>query len=89
MADRHSSGAELACFILGIAVGATVALLYAPQSGRRTRRYLEDRAEEGKDKITDAAKDVVHRGRDLYEKGREVADEVADLFDRGRNLVGG
>jgi hypothetical protein len=29
------------------------------------------------------------KGRDLYDKGRKVADEAADLFERGRRLVEG
>jgi len=27
------------------------------------------------------------KGRDLYEKGRQVADDAAELFERGRRLV--
>jgi hypothetical protein len=29
------------------------------------------------------------KGRDLYEKGRRVADDAAELFERGRRLVEG
>jgi hypothetical protein len=32
---------------------------------------------------------VADQGRDLYEKGREFADEAAELFERGKKLVQG
>ena len=40
----------LAGAVVGGAIGATVALLFAPQSGEETRKMLKDRAEKaGKD----------------------------------------
>ena len=76
-------------FLVGAAVGASVALLYAPQSGKRTREYIGKKAEEGKEYVTETGRDVYDRGRELYEKGREVADEATELFERGRKLVHG
>jgi hypothetical protein len=29
------------------------------------------------------------RGRELYSKGKSMADEAADMFERGRKLVEG
>lgn len=31
----------------------------------------------------------VDRGRELYEKGRELADEAAQMYEDGRHLVEG
>jgi gas vesicle protein len=69
-------------FIAGAAMGASIALLYAPQSGRDTRRFIKKRARAGTEAVADAS-------RDLYEKGRKMADDAADLFERGRRLVEG
>ncbi len=76
-------------FLVGVAVGASIALLYAPQSGHETRRLLKRRAEEGKEKITETSRDVYDRGREMFEKGKEIADEAAEIFERGRKLVRG
>ncbi|MGH9720072.1 MAG: YtxH domain-containing protein [Bryobacteraceae bacterium] len=83
-------------FVIGIAVGAVVALLYAPKSGKETREFLAKKTEEGRDLLSSTSKEVMDRGRDVvdmgkeyYEKGRELADEAADLFERGRRLVRG
>ena len=80
---------SLVWFLTGAAVGAAVALLYAPQSGKDTRRYLNKKAKESRDAIGDVGRDALDKGRDLFEKGRKMADDAADLFERGRRLVEG
>jgi gas vesicle protein len=84
---------KLVWFVAGVAIGATVALLYAPQSGSVTRRYIGKKArrhgEAVSEAVSDAGRDLMDKGRDLYEKGRKVADEAAELFERGRRIVEG
>jgi len=89
MAEQDSGISGVAWFLVGAAVGAAAALLYAPQSGKSTRAYLKWKAEEGRDALQDSAGEAVQKGRELYTKGREMADEVADVFERGRKLVQG
>jgi gas vesicle protein len=84
MADNSG---KLVWFVAGAAIGATITLLYAPQSGRETRRYLGKKARRGSEAVAEAGRDALGKGRDLYEKGRRVADEAAELFERGRRLV--
>ena len=74
-------------FVAGVAIGATVALLYAPQSGEETRDLLSAKAREGKDRLSDHSRSVVDRGREFFERGREIADEAAGLFEEGRRIV--
>jgi gas vesicle protein len=76
-------------FFAGAALGATIALLYAPQSGRDTRRIIRKKTREGREYVTDAGRDLAEKGRELYEKGLRVADEAADLIERGRKIVEG
>jgi gas vesicle protein len=85
---QNNSG-SLVWFVAGAAIGATITLLYAPQSGKDTRRLLTKKAKRSGDAIADAGRDALDKGRDLFEKGRRVADEAADLFERGRRLVEG
>jgi gas vesicle protein len=80
---------SLVWFLTGAALGAAVALLYAPQSGKDTRRYLNKKAREGREAMGDVSRDALDKGRDLFEKGRKMADDAADLFERGRRLVEG
>jgi gas vesicle protein len=85
----EDSGISIAWFLVGAALGASVALLYAPQSGRDTRRLIAKKTEQGREAIMDSSKEVLDRGKDLFDRGRELADEAADIFERGRKLVRG
>ncbi len=76
-------------FVAGAAIGATIALLYAPQSGKETRRVIKKRTREGRETLSEASRDLVDKGRELYEKGLRVADEAAEMIERGRRLVEG
>lgn len=87
---------RLVWLLTGAAIGATIALLYAPQSGKDTRRIVSKKARQGREAIADVGedlvemgKDLVEKGKDLYEKGRKVAGDAADLIERGRRLVEG
>jgi gas vesicle protein len=85
----ENNGSKLVWFLTGAAIGAAIALLYAPQSGRDTRKIIRKKADEGKEALSDAGKDLLDRGRDYYEKGRKIAEEAGELLDRGRKLVTG
>jgi gas vesicle protein len=89
MASNDNSGVSVAWFLVGAAVGAAVALLYAPQSGKDTRRLIAKKTEEGREILADSGKEVLDRGKDLFDRGRELADEAAEIFERGRKLVRG
>jgi gas vesicle protein len=85
----RDNGNHLIWFTAGAAIGATIALLYAPQTGKETRRYLGKKSREGREVLSDAGGDLAEKGKELFEKGRRVADEAADLFERGRRIIEG
>jgi gas vesicle protein len=86
--DEVSSGDpnRLAWFLTGAIIGATVALLYAPKSGRDARQYISDKSRET---VGETGKNLVDSSRELFERGRQLVDDAADLFERGRKLVKG
>ena len=75
--------------MVGAAAGAAVALLYAPQSGDRTRRLLGRKLADGREALESQGSDLLDKSRELFEKGRKVADDAAELFERGRSMVKG
>ena len=87
--DYEEDVRSLVWFLAGLGVGVAVALLFAPQSGRDTRRMLARTAERSKDYLSESAEDLKERGRELYDRGREVAEDAADLLERGRKKVRG
>ncbi len=79
MAENNSSEKAI-WFLAGMAIGAGVAILFAPKSGRETRRYISDKA-------NDSAEYVADKGRRAYERGKELVDDVGELVERGRKAV--
>jgi gas vesicle protein len=69
--EKHSSG--VGSLLLGVVIGAGVALLFAPRSGEETRTDLRRRAR----RAGDAARNVAEG----------VTDSVADSFESARTRV--
>ena len=80
---------RLARFLTGGVIGATVAVLYSPKSGKDTRHFLSEKTQQGKDAVTETSKDVVEASKEMFDRGRKLVEDAADLFDRGRKLVRG
>jgi gas vesicle protein len=87
MSEDSFDTSKVVWFVAGMAIGATIALLFAPASGQETRRLIGRKASEGREALTDTGRDLLDKGRDLFDKGRKIADEAAEMFDRGRRLV--
>ena len=73
-----------AVFTVGVAAGATVALIYAPQSGEKTRKQLKRKLEDAGDYLKDAsdtlsdhADKVVSRGKDAWGDLSDAAGKAA------------
>lgn len=71
------SGTILLAFVAGAAMGAAVALLFAPASGSETRAYVNRRARDARDRAVQAAE----HGREVFNRERE---SITTAFDRAR-----
>ena len=80
---------NLAWFLTGAFVGAAAAILYAPQSGRETRKFLSEKTQQSREAVETAGQDIAEASKDMFDRGRKLVDEAADLFERGRKLVRG
>ncbi len=72
--EKSTFGTFLIGFLSGAAIGAGLALLFAPQSGKETRDKIKDMADDVKDKIEDL---VVDTKDFLSEQKRAISDAVA------------
>ena len=86
---RDNNGSKVVWFLTGAAIGAAIAMLYAPASGRETRRFIRKKTEAGGDALADTGKQILEHGREYYEKGRKIAEEAGEILERGRKLVAG
>ncbi|MCA1564210.1 MAG: YtxH domain-containing protein [Acidobacteria bacterium] len=67
--EESGLSTQLTCFLLGGAVGALAALLFAPKSGRELRGDIADATRQGVDRARDKA-------NEYYEVSRERATEL-------------
>ncbi len=85
---KDDTGSAIAWFVAGAATGACIALLYAPKTGKDTRKMLHKTTREGRRRLNPStARELMDRGKELYDRGRKIADDAAELFERGRKLV--
>jgi gas vesicle protein len=67
-----------AVFTVGVAAGAAVALIYAPQSGEKTRRQLRRGLEDAGDYLKDAADTLSDHAEKYVKRGKDIVDDVVD-----------
>lgn len=80
--DRGFGASAVAlAFLLGGAFGALSALLYAPESGKRTRVRIRRLTEDLQERAADAAEDVRERFDEALDQGREA---VVSAFEAGK-----
>ena len=87
--DIEESSNTVGWFITGAIIGATVAFLYTPKSGKETRQFISDATQRGKDAVSEGGQNLMDASRDMFERGRKLVEDAAELFDRGRKLVRG
>ncbi len=80
MADNGNGnvGGVLVAFMAGIVVGAGVALLYAPQSGKETRKLLAKKADELKEEAEGIVDDVLEKGKKALKEKKEQFDAAIE-----------
>jgi len=79
--ERGCAPASLAlAFILGGALGASLALLFAPERGPQTRARLRDLATDLKERTADLAEDLRGRVEEAVGQGREIFDEKKSIL---------
>ncbi len=80
--ERQEAG--VGSLILGLALGAGIALLLAPQSGAETRQSIARRARRAQDAAQDLVEDM---SGVVAEKFHDVRDRVGDTIDATLDAV--
>jgi gas vesicle protein len=84
MSDNNSAGDKILFFMAGAGIGAVLALLFAPKSGRETRDMISRSANDSRDFITNK----VTEGRQMVEeKGRKITDDFTSFVDKSKEAV--
>ncbi len=83
-AERHAMrvmiGLTLLCLTVGLGIGGVLALLFAPQSGKKIRAELAKTVEDGWQSGREAAEPMVkHLEKDFAELHKNVEERVSSL----------
>ena len=81
----EKSGAGVVPFLVGLTVGAGVALLFAPQSGEQTRRDIVRSGRRARVRAREMAEDFRDKAEDTFHDARA---RVEDRLDTAREAVG-
>ena len=73
--ERENGTNGIGTFLLGLAIGAGAALLFAPASGAETRQRLQDEARRAGRKVKDMTDEFGEKVADSVEKTRFQFDE--------------
>lgn len=75
-----STNRTIAGVLAGLAAGAALGLLFAPQSGKETRRMIRRKGEEAKDQLSD----LLDEG---FEKWQETKDAIIDRANMTKDEI--
>jgi gas vesicle protein len=78
LATERQEGSMLVPFLVGGLVGAGIALLLAPKSGKELRKDIRDISSNTKEKIVT----TVEKGRELFDGSRSA---IKTAIDAGKN----
>jgi gas vesicle protein len=77
---ENNGASKIAFLLAGMGIGAILALLFAPKSGKETRDYLTQKAEEGRDYVT-------AKGRDLRKQAEETVEKAKDVVAKQKEQL--
>ena len=80
--EKHEGG--VGAFLIGLAVGAGVALLFAPQTGEETRQGLTRRAQRARARAQDLTDEMTESVGDRF---RQARDQVEGRIENARQAV--
>ena len=60
----------------GVGIGAAMGLLYAPKSGRETRKLISRAAEDGADFVAARTREIRKQAEDAFERGKVFANRL-------------
>ncbi len=83
-AKGYGAGGLFVAFLAGGLIGAGLALLFAPASGKETRKKIGDMAGDVKDRATDMAHDLKGRVESFVNEEKSV---VKAAYEAGREAM--
>ena len=84
MGEHSSAGDKFLFFLAGAGIGAVLALLFAPKSGKETRELIARTAADSRDYLSSK----VSEGKQFVgETSRKVTDDFSSFVDRSKDAL--
>jgi gas vesicle protein len=83
--NRKQIPGTVVTFALGAAIGAAVALLFAPKPGEELRGDIADGVNDGVNQIRNAGKDLKRRGQKIVDLAKEQVQDAIEAGDNAYN----
>jgi gas vesicle protein len=78
--SEENQTSKVGIFLAGLGMGAIVALLLAPRSGKETRDMISLKAGEGRDFVKTKADEFRQQAEDAVEKGKDLVTKQKELL---------
>ena len=79
MSDENGAS-KVGFFLVGLGIGAVLALLFAPRSGKETRDMIAQKAEEGRDFVRTKTEEFRQQAEEAVEKGKDLVTKQKELL---------
>ncbi len=76
-------------FGIGISIGASIALLYAPQSGVATRKKIKRSAQDASDYLEDTAGYLKEQAEYLASEAQKLVENTKSAVEQAGGIVSG
>jgi len=73
--SENNGGSNIAFFLAGAGIGAILALLFAPKSGKETRDYISQKAGESREKVAAKSQDYRRQAEGYVDKAKDVVNK--------------
>ncbi|WP_069657974.1 YtxH domain-containing protein [Arcticibacter eurypsychrophilus] len=91
LSDNTDTAKVLAALLAGVALGAAIGILFAPESGSETRSLISDKAKDlasnVKDKVQTAKDSLSVKADELKDAKDEVVSKAKEKYNRGSGEI--
>ena len=85
---EDNGGARFLYFLTGLSIGALIGILFAPQAGEETRKFIAGRADEGRDFLAQRSREAREQATTYVDRGKEAVshqrDQLSSALEAGK-----
>jgi len=74
--NRGNGGGIVAALFVGLIMGGIIGIIFAPKSGKETRKELMEKSEKIIEKSKESLGDVMEKTKDLKQVGKQKIEEL-------------